>query len=133
MKSVLLFLLTASPLVSGAEPGLTNELNGVEIIYSYDDGSTYDVQYTAKGVKYRFLSGDAPTEWWGPFPYRAYKTKHGEYFLGWYEKGFGDQITHLVDLEGKALYGSGIIVKKNRVIEHFQKAKIEKIIRNTGP
>ena len=39
----------------------------------------------------------------------------------------GDQITHLVDLKNKTLYGSGIIVKKDSVIEHFQKAKISEI------
>ncbi len=115
--------------LSAAEEKLTRELDGVEITYSYADGSTYNVKYTLQGVKYRFVSGEAPNEWWGPFPYKAYKTKNGEYFLGWYEKEFGDQITHLVDLEGKTLYGSDIIVKKNKVIEHFQSAKIDKIIR----
>jgi hypothetical protein len=73
------------------------------------------------------LSGDAPEKWWGPFPYRAFRTKNGEYFLGWYEKGYGDQITQLVNLETKTLYGSGIIVRTDRTIEHFQSAKIEKI------
>lgn len=125
---MILYLFIAS-LLYGADPELTKDLNGTEIVYSYADGSKYNVQYTPKGVKYRFLSGDAPEDWWGPFPYKAYKTNHGEYFLGWYEKGYGDQITQLVNLEAKTLYGSGIIVKKDAVIEHFQKAKIEKIIR----
>lgn len=123
----LIFFVFAS--IGGADDKLTNELNGVDITYSYDDGSTYNVKYTDKGVKYRFVSGEAPDEWWGPFPYKAYKTKNGEYFLGWYEKEFGDHITHLVNLEDKTLYGSGIIVKKNKTIEHFQKAKIDKIVR----
>lgn len=121
-------LLTAGVRAAAPEP-TTTELNGVQITYTYDNGGTYDVKYTAKGVMYRYVSGGSPEEWWGPFPYKAYKTKNGEYFLGWYEKGYGDQITHLVNLEDKTLYGSGIIVKKDRVIEHFQKAKIEKIIR----
>jgi hypothetical protein len=117
-------------LLSAQEEKLTSELNGVEITYSYSDGSRYHVKYTPKGVMYQYLSGEGPNDWWGPFPYKAFKTKNGEFFLGWYEKGFGDQITHLVNLENKTLYGSGIIVKDKKVIEHFQAAKIEKIVRS---
>lgn len=40
-----------------------------------------------------------------------------------------DQITQLVNLKTKTLYGSGIIAKKDRIIEHFQMAKIEKIVK----
>lgn len=129
MKLLLLAFLIPF-FLSAAEQPLTHELDGVEITYSYANGGTYQVKYTPKGVMYRFISGEAPEEWWGPFPYKAYKTKNGEYFLGWYEKGFGDQITHLVNLESKTLYGSGIIIKGKKVIEHFQVATIEKIVRS---
>lgn len=113
---------------------LTHELDGVEITYAYQSGDRYQVRYTAQGVKYRYLSGEDPDEWWGPFPYKAFRVREEEYFLGWYEKGFGDQITHLVNLQSKTLYGSGIIVKKrpgkkDLVIEHFQRADIKKISR----
>lgn len=130
MKRLILVLLACFMRGTSQAAELTRELDGTEIIYSYADGSRYNVQYTAAGVKYRFLTGKAPGEWWGPFPYKAIKTPNGEYFLGWYEKGYGDQITHLVNLETKTLYGSGIIVKKDRVIEHFQAAKIEEIKRS---
>ncbi len=126
LKFVSLFLFFTLPLFSTEAP-LTHDLDGVEITYTYSDGGSYNVKYTPKGVLYRFLSGEAANDWWGPFPYKAYKTENGEYFLGWYEKGYGDQITHLVNLKTKTLYGSGIIVKKDRTIEHFQKAKIDKV------
>ena len=123
MKIILLFLI-AYPLFAEQ---LTHDLDGVEITYTYSEGGKYNVKYTKEGVKYRFISGTAPEEWWGPFPYQAFKTKKGEYFLGWYEKGYGDQITHLIDFDSNTLYGSGIIVKKEGVIEHFQAAHIEKV------
>jgi len=129
MYRLVLFVLVICPFVNANDDKFTHELDGVEIIYSYSEGGKYNVKYTPKGVMYRYVSGDAPEEWWGPFPYKAYKTANGEYFLGWYEKGYGDQITHLVNLETKTLYGSGIIIKDKKVIEHFQKARIEKIIR----
>jgi len=131
LLAIALFSL-ASPAFSAASPEseLTHELDGTDILYSYEDGSTYNVKYTTAGVMYRFVSGGAPESWWGPFPYRAFKTPEGAYFLGWYEKGYGDQITHLVDLKRKTLYGSGIIVKKDGVIEHFQKAHIDEIKRS---
>lgn len=107
---------------------LSRDLDGVAITYTYSDGSKFNVQYTPKGIRYRFLSGESPDQWWGPFPYKAFKTKNSEYFVGWYEKGYGDSITQLVNLRTLTLYGSGIIVKKKgKVIEHFDKAKIEKI------
>lgn len=125
MKTLIVFLISFSAWASA--PALTTELNGVEITYKYENGMAFNLKYTPKGILYRYLSGDAPNEWWGPFPYKAYKTENGEFFLGWYEKGFGDQITQLVNLEKKTLLGSGIIVKKDRTLEHFEAATIEKV------
>ncbi|MBY0372059.1 phenolic acid decarboxylase [bacterium] len=126
MKSILGILLLVSSMGQASE-GLTAELNGKQLTYRYDNGGHYQIRYAEDGVRYRFLSGKAGDKWWGPFPYKAFKTTNGEYFLGWYEKGFGDQITQLVNLQNKTLYGSGIIVKKSGVVEHFERAQIEKI------
>ncbi len=124
---ILFFVFFVCSLLPATQNKVTTELNGVELIYTYSGGMSFRLKYTASGVMYQFLSGDSPSEWWGPFPYKAFKTDNGEFFLGWYEKGHGDQITQLVNLEKKILYGSGIIVKNKRVIEHFQNATIEKI------
>lgn len=125
MKILLLALLLTIPAFA-AEP-VTHDLDGVQIAYTYENGMQFVLKYEAKGLSYQHRSGDAPEKWWGPFPYKAFKTNNGEYFLGWYEKGFGDQITQLVNLQTKTLYGSGIIVKGKRIIEHFEKAKIDTI------
>lgn len=125
--TVLTFILfTVSTLLFGKE-NLSTDLNGVEITYTYSNGMSFNLKYTPQGVKYRYLSGESPNEWWGPFPYKAVQTPNGEYFLGWYEKGFGDSITQLVNFQTKTLYGSGIIVKDGKANEHFQTAKIEKV------
>lgn len=107
----------------------TRELDGLDITYAYAGGLKFRLRYTSEGILYQVLSKGAPEKWWGPFPYKAYKTVNGEYFVGWYEGGFGDQITQLVNLEAKTLYGSGIIVKGKRVLEHFDTAVIEKVSR----
>ena len=121
-------LLAMTVAFSALGDDFTTELNGVDITYQYSEGQQYNVRFSKEGIKYRYLSGEAPEEWWGPFPYRAFKTNYGQYFAGWYEKGYGDQITLLIDLKEKTLLGSGIIIKKDRVIEHFEKAKIIKIL-----
>lgn len=68
----------------------------------------------------------------GTFPFQAMKTKNGEYFLTWFEMGFGDSITQLVNLETKTLLGSGIIIKDHKTIVHFDQAKIEKVVSSKG-
>ena len=126
---LLLFLFVFPVFLIAKDKPFTSDLDGLEITYTYSEGGSYNLKYTSKGVMYRYLSGDAPDEWWGPFPYKAFRTQNGEYFLGWYEKGYGDYITQLVNLKTMTLYGSGLIVKRDRTIEHFQIAKIEKLVR----
>ena len=124
---LILTCLLPSLALAASSDELTTELNDIDITYTYSSGDSYNVRYTAAGVQYRYLSGESPEKWWGPFPYKAFKTPNGEYFLGWYEKAYGDYITQLVNLKTRTLYGSGLIVKKDRTIEHFQRATIEKI------
>jgi len=120
-------LLTTTAIARATGTEQTRYLDGYQITYTYENGMSFELKYTPEGVLYRFLTGDSPEKWWGPFPYRAFKTSPNEFFLGWYEKGFGDQITQLVNLKEKTLYGSGIIIKGKRVVEHFEKATIDKV------
>ena len=44
--------------------------------------------------------------------------------VSWYEKGYGDHVTLLIDFNKKILYGSALIVTKDKNILHFHGAKI---------
>jgi len=59
-KALLLLALLARPATAAiSNEGTTRDLDGTEITYSYDNGSTYNVRYTPEGVMYRFVSGEA--------------------------------------------------------------------------
>jgi len=107
----------------------TDELDGTVMTYKYSGNNAYNVKLVDGNLSYRFLSGSKPEAWWGPFPYEAVKTENGEYMLAWYEESYGDYVTLLINIEGKYLYGSAIIVGKNGTKTHFQKAQISKINR----
>ena len=123
--SIILFIAQ----IGIAQNNFTDDLDGTEITYKYDGGNAYNVKMEDGNLNYRFLSGSKPEKWWGPFLYNAFKTENGEYLIGWYEDGFGDYVTLLIDFERKYLFGSGIIVKKSGTKVHFDKAIISNIQR----
>jgi phenolic acid decarboxylase len=99
-------------------------MNGTEMTYQYSEGNAYNLKFDNDSVSYRFLTGPKPEAWWGPFKYNASKKTNGEYFLSWYEHGYGDYITLLIEEDRKTLMGSGVYFKNNQPIIHFQKAII---------
>ena len=80
-------------------------------------------------VSYRFLSGSRPEAWWGPFSYNATEKVNGDYIVSWFEHGYGDYITLIVDANKKTLWGSGVIVKGDNSSVHFQEAEISEYIK----
>lgn len=107
-----------------AQDIFTNELDGTYLTYKYSGGNAYNLKMEDGNLSYRFLSGSKPDAWWGPFPYKAVNTENGEYLIAWYEEGYGDYITLLVNMEGKYLYGSGVVYAKSGLKQHFEKALI---------
>lgn len=99
-------------------------LDGINMTYKYTEGNAYNVKFENDSVSYRYLTGSSPKTWWGPFKYNAVKRSNGEYFLSWYEHGYGDIVTLLLNSEKMEIWGSALIAKKDRDIVHFQKAKI---------
>ena len=99
-------------------------LNGTEITYLYSSGRSYHVKFAKEGLSYRYLTGSKPNSWWGPFPYQAMEVKEQLYFASWFEKGYGDYVTLLINLTEKELHGSAIIRGEE---VHFHRADIIKI------
>jgi len=69
------------------------------------------------------LTGPKPNRWWGPFPYNHTTTDNNEKLVSWFEKGYGDYVTLLINFDKKTLYGSAII--KGEIV-HFEKTKIQR-------
>ena len=105
-----------------------DNINGMELTYKYENWNSYHVKFLEEGMYYQFLSGSKPDKWWGPFPYKMYVTDHGEYLISWYEEGYGDYITLLVNLEKKKLFGTGVVYAKDGVMTTFKEAKISQIV-----
>ena len=105
----------------------THKLDGKEITYEYTSGRSYHVKFTPKGISYQYLTGTSPSSWWGAFPYIAFEVYPNVYMASWYEKGYGDHVTLLIDFNQKVLYGSALLVTKEKNILHFHGAKIKKI------
>jgi hypothetical protein len=101
--------------------------NGQEMWYNYANGMSFHVKFEEAGMSYQALSKSSPEVWWGPFPYKSTLTANGEYLLSWYEKGYGDYVTLLIDVKNKTLYGSALIIVKDQPHTHFQSAVITKI------
>ena len=101
----------------------TRELNGTNITYNYTSGRSYNVKFEKDGVSYRYLTGSKPEKWWGTFPYQAFEVEKDVYFVSWFEKGYGDYVTLLINFKNKLLYGSAILSGKK---VHFHGAKIAK-------
>ena len=104
----------------------TRKLNGTNITYEYTSGRSYDVKFEEEGVSYRYLSGSKPEKWWGPFPYQAFQVESNVYFASWFEEGYGDYVTLLINFNNRLLYGSAILSGKTA---HFHGAKIVKTNR----
>jgi phenolic acid decarboxylase len=117
-------LLGPGPVQAAKLAAPTDKLHGTDITYTYTGGRSYNVRYAKDGASYRYLSGPKPDKWWGPFPYQAFEIEPGIFFLSWFEAGWGDYVTHLLNLNDKTLYGSAIIEGKH---VHFQGALVEKI------
>jgi phenolic acid decarboxylase len=126
LSVLLLTFITVN--VGAAELSLpTQGLNGTNISYNYTSGRSYNVKFEENGVSYRYLTGSKPKKWWGPFPYQAFEIEKNVYFVSWFEEGYGDYVTLLINFNSKLLYGSAILSGKTI---HFHGAKIVKIKRN---
>jgi len=101
---------------------MPNKLNGMKIHYQYSGGNSYNIHYKNDSLCYQFLNGGRPNAWWGPFEYHHMMTDQNEHIVGWYENGYGDYITQIIDFEQNYLIGSGVIMPDT--IIHFQRAKI---------
>ena len=125
-KLILAFILCCSnfPVYADAVTILTDDLDGKAITYEYSGGRSYEIKFVDGNMSYRYLTGSKPEKWWGPFAYKATLTEHGEYFVAWYEDGYGDYITLLVNLKTNILYGSGILGDQSL---HFEKAMITRV------
>lgn len=104
----------------------TRNLNGTDISYIYTNGRSYNVKFEEDGVSYRYLSGSKPEKWWGPFPYQAIQVENDIYYASWFEKGYGDYVTLLINFNNSLLYGSAILSAKD---VHFDGAKIVNVNR----
>ena len=107
-----------------SQENYTHELDGAEMTYAYTGGNSYNLKFENGTISYRYLTGSRPELWWGPFGYKAFKTENGEYFLSWFETGYGDIVTQLLNPKKMTLSGSALIVKGEKKIFHFQTAKI---------
>lgn len=129
MKSLLVLICTfiASTQLSAAELSVpTRDLNNTNISYNYTSGRSYNVKFEEEGVSYRYLTGSKPDAWWGPFPYQAFEVEENIYFASWFEEGYGDYVTLLINFNNKLLYGSAILAGKK---VHFHGANIMSINR----
>ena len=127
MKKLILVISLFASIVNASELSLpTHKLNGTDITYSYTSGRSYNVKFEEDGVRYRYLTGSKPKKWWGPFPYQSFEIENQVYFASWFEDGYGDYVTLLINFNNNLLYGSAILSAKT---VHFHGAKIVKVNR----
>lgn len=126
IRAGLLLLLFAHWADAAELASPSRELNGTNITYNYTSGRSYNVKFEEAGVSYRYLTGSKPEKWWGPFPYQAFQVEKGVYFAAWFEPGYGDYVTLLLNFNHHLLYGSAILSGKT---VHFHGAKIVNIRR----
>ena len=128
VRNIIFLLLAVSfSQLSAAElTRLTRDLNGTDITYHYTSGRSYNVKFEEAGVSYRYLSGSKPEKWWGPFPYQAFEIEKNIYFASWFEEGYGDYVTLLINFNNNLLYGSAILSGST---VHFHGARIAKVKR----
>lgn len=104
----------------------THALDGTNITYNYTSGRSYNVKFESKGLSYRFLTGSRPEKWWGPFPYTAFEVEQDTFMAAWFEEGYGDYVTLLINFKTKLLYGSAILSGES---VHFHGANIVDVHR----
>ena len=121
MTIVLFSFINAEELVSE-----TSVLDGYNISYNYTSGRSYNVKFEKEGISYRYLTGSKPEAWWGPFPYKAFEVEKNTFLASWFEKGYGDHVTLLINFNNNLLYGSALIAGKET---HFHGAKIVEVIK----
>lgn len=131
MRSIVYNLLIFLVLGSGgaftlADGETTRDLDGTRITYDYTNGRSYNVKFEKEGVSYRYLTGSKPNTWWGPFPYQAMKVSDQLYFASWFEEGYGDYVTLLINFDENIIHGSAIIRGED---VHFHRAKLVNIER----
>lgn len=114
-------LICAMAVLAGSDGETTRDLDHRSITYEYTSGRSYNVKFEPQGVSYRYLTGPRPERWWGPFPYQAMKVADDVYFASWFEEGYGDYVTLLIDLNRRVLHGSAIL-RGSEV--HFHAARI---------
>ncbi|GAA0782998.1 MULTISPECIES: phenolic acid decarboxylase [Pseudomonadati] len=104
----------------------TESLEGTQITYEYTSGRKYNVKFEKEGISYQYLTGSKPDTWWGPFNYQAFEVSNNQYFVSWYEDGYGDHVTLLINFKDKILYGSALIILPDDHEIHFHGAEIIK-------
>jgi len=117
-------VIMAVPIQAAQLAAPTQKLNNTQITYKYTSGRSYNVKFTEAGISYRYLSGSKPEKWWGPFPYKAFEIEDKVFFASWFEQGYGDYVTLLINFNNNLLYGSAILEGKN---VHFHGAKINSV------
>ena len=118
MKNLIILLLLPLLINCTGKVEAPDRLEGIEMQYQYENGVEFAIRYTSEGVYYQYKKGKSPDKWWGPFEYEYLKTDKGEHFLSWFESGYGDHVTQLINLEDKTLYGSAIIGARHNVLFH---------------
>ncbi len=124
MKTILFILITSLVATLQAQEYCT-KLIGTELTYLYTKGNSYHVKFDKKGAYYQFLNGSKPEKWWGPFECNVLEKENGEFVVAWYERGYGDYVTLIINYKEMFLYGSALINSKKGIITHLQKAIIK--------
>jgi len=125
LMTIMIFMATGLQAAELSAP--VRKLNNTQITYQYTSGRSYHVKFEEAGVSYRYLTGSKPEKWWGPFPYKAFEVEDKVFFASWFEAGYGDYVTLLINLNNHLLYGSAILGGKN---VHFHGAKIIDVKQN---
>ena len=119
-----LFIMACAPSKQDENLNFPEKLLGVEMRYTYSGGNQYAVKFEKEGLSYQYRTGAAPEKWWGSFKYNHMMTDNNEHFVSWFEPGYGDYVTLLVNFDSNVIYGSAII--KGKII-HFQRATIQSV------
>ena len=125
VKILMVFIFTSG--LEASELSLPSRaLNNTDITYNYTSGRSYNVKFEEAGVSYRYLTGSKPEVWWGPFPYKAFEVEDNVYLASWFEKGYGDYVTLLINFNSNILYGSAVLAGET---VHFHGAELVDVKR----
>lgn len=117
---ILLIIIIASSIITAcqSEQVIPEKLIGIHMNYTYENDVEFAVKFTKEGMYYQYKNGGAPDKWWGPFKYNHLITEQGEHYAAWYEPGYGDYVTLLINFEDKVLYGSALLGKTQKTLFH---------------